>query len=227
MFIIYIVSSLVGLPRWCSGKESACHCRRCKRHRSHPWAGNVPQRREWQNTPVFLPGEFHGQRSLVDHSPCGHRVRHKCMCNVSRSWTQTQDTHTLSIVHPLHKIMSGEKKKEEFKKSVFYSQYYFLPFIFQQIWEKWVIGKETQAIFGSKKITLHQLSLPFQQKKVYITYWTIPDQRMFQKIDGYIKCTYGHLTSVSSPAPHCPSIILMLEANTSLCPYSLRLLPST
>ena len=29
-------------------------------------------RREWQPTPVFLPGEFHGQRSLVGYSPWGH-----------------------------------------------------------------------------------------------------------------------------------------------------------
>ena len=27
-------------------------------------------------TPVFLPGEYHGQRSLVGYSPWGHRVRH-------------------------------------------------------------------------------------------------------------------------------------------------------
>ena len=30
-----------------------------------------PLRREWQPTPVFLPGEFDGQRSLVGHSPWG------------------------------------------------------------------------------------------------------------------------------------------------------------
>ena len=30
-------------------------------------------RRKWQPTPVFLPGEFHGQRSLADCSPWGHR----------------------------------------------------------------------------------------------------------------------------------------------------------
>ena len=29
----------------------------------------MPWRREWQPTPVFLPGEFHGQRSLADYSP--------------------------------------------------------------------------------------------------------------------------------------------------------------
>ena len=30
-------------------------------------------RRKWQPTPVFLPGEFHGQRSLVGYSPWGHK----------------------------------------------------------------------------------------------------------------------------------------------------------
>ena len=30
------------------------------------------QRREWQPTPVFLPGEVHGQRNLAGNSPCGH-----------------------------------------------------------------------------------------------------------------------------------------------------------
>ena len=27
----------------------------------------------WRTTPVFLAGEFHGQRSLVDYSPQGHK----------------------------------------------------------------------------------------------------------------------------------------------------------
>ena len=30
-------------------------------------------RRKWQPTPVFLPGKFQGQRSLVGYSPCGHK----------------------------------------------------------------------------------------------------------------------------------------------------------
>ena len=30
-----------------------------------------PLEKEWQSTPVFLPGEFHGQRSLVGYSPWG------------------------------------------------------------------------------------------------------------------------------------------------------------
>ena len=41
-----------------------------------PWVGKIPWRKEWQPTPVFLPGEPHGQRSLVGYSPWGlKRVR--------------------------------------------------------------------------------------------------------------------------------------------------------
>ena len=61
----------MGLPRWHSGKESACQCRRCKRCRSDPWVGKIPWRRKWQHTPVFMPGEFHGQRSPAGYSPWG------------------------------------------------------------------------------------------------------------------------------------------------------------
>ena len=34
----------------------------------------IPWRRKWQPTPVFLPGEPHGQRSLVGYSPWGCKV---------------------------------------------------------------------------------------------------------------------------------------------------------
>ena len=66
-----------GLPWWLSGIESACQFRRHKRCGLSPWVGKIPWRRAWQPTPVFLPGEPHGQQSLVDYSPWGHkRVGH-------------------------------------------------------------------------------------------------------------------------------------------------------
>ena len=40
---------------------------------SDPWVGKIPREREWQPTPVFLPGEIHGQRSLMDYNPWGHK----------------------------------------------------------------------------------------------------------------------------------------------------------
>ena len=61
------------------GKESACQCRRCW---FDPWRRKIPWRRKWQSTPVLLPGESHGQRSLVSYSPLGlQRVRHDWMTN--------------------------------------------------------------------------------------------------------------------------------------------------
>ena len=38
-----------------------------------PWVGKFPWRRKWQPTPVFLPGESHGQRNLVGYSPRGRK----------------------------------------------------------------------------------------------------------------------------------------------------------
>ena len=37
------------------------------------WVGKIPWRRKWQPTPVSLPGESHGQRSLVGYSPWGRK----------------------------------------------------------------------------------------------------------------------------------------------------------
>ena len=45
-------------PRWLSGKEPACQCRRC---RFGAWVGKIP----WQSTPVFVPGKSYAQRSLA------------------------------------------------------------------------------------------------------------------------------------------------------------------
>ena len=55
-----------GFPGSSAGKESAC-----RRLRFDPWVGKIPWRRAWQPTPVFLPGESHGQRSLMGYGPCG------------------------------------------------------------------------------------------------------------------------------------------------------------
>ena len=58
-------------PGGASGEELTCKCRRHKRCRFDPWVGKIPWRRTRQPTPVFLPGEPRGQRSLVGYSPRG------------------------------------------------------------------------------------------------------------------------------------------------------------
>ena len=59
----------LGFPGSARGKGPTCQCRRCKRCRFSPWFGKVPFRRAWHPTPVFLPGESHGQRTLAGYSP--------------------------------------------------------------------------------------------------------------------------------------------------------------
>ena len=63
----------LGFQGGASGKEPACLCRRHKRREFHCWIGKIPWRRAWQPTPVFLPGESHGQRCLVGYSPQDHK----------------------------------------------------------------------------------------------------------------------------------------------------------
>ena len=55
------------------GKEAICQCRR-----HETWVSSLgqedPWRRAWQPTPVFLPGESHGQGSRAGYSPCSRKV---------------------------------------------------------------------------------------------------------------------------------------------------------
>ena len=69
-----------------SSKEPACQCRRLKRQRFSPWVEKIPWRRAWKPTPVFLPGEFHGQRRPAGYSPQG--------CTELDMTQVTQHTHT-------------------------------------------------------------------------------------------------------------------------------------
>ena len=69
----------LGLPKWCSVKESACQCKRSKTHELDPWVRKIPWSKKQQSTPVLLPGKFYRQRSLVGYSPWSHK-------NVGHEW---------------------------------------------------------------------------------------------------------------------------------------------
>ena len=61
---------IYGLPRWGSSKESTCQCKRCQ---FDPWFRKISWRGKWHATPVFLPGKFCSQRSLMGYSPWGRK----------------------------------------------------------------------------------------------------------------------------------------------------------
>ena len=60
----------LGLPWWLGSKESACNAVDMG---LIPWVAEIPWRRKWQPTPVFLPGESHGLRGLDGYSPWGRK----------------------------------------------------------------------------------------------------------------------------------------------------------
>ena len=68
----YTSAGLWGFRGGTSGKEPTCQCGRHKRCVLNPSVGKMPWRRAWQPIPVFLPGEFPGQRSLVSYSSLSH-----------------------------------------------------------------------------------------------------------------------------------------------------------
>ena len=79
-----------GLPGGTSGKEPICQCRRCERSEFNAWIGKILWRRAWQPTPVFMPAESHGQRSLVGYSPQDHKE--------SDTTKVTENARTSSVV---------------------------------------------------------------------------------------------------------------------------------
>ena len=70
IFFLWHYRKKIGLSWWLSGKEFACQSRR---RGFDLWVGNILWRRKWQPTLVFLPQKSHGQRSLIDYSPWGHK----------------------------------------------------------------------------------------------------------------------------------------------------------
>ena len=66
----------MGFPDDPAGKESACIAGDTGDAGLIPWSGRSPGGGKWQPTPVFLPGKFHGQRSLVGYNTWGHKESH-------------------------------------------------------------------------------------------------------------------------------------------------------
>ena len=83
-----------------------------------PCVRKIPWRRAWQPTPVFLPGESHGQRSLVGNSPWDHK----------ESDTTEAIQHTLTAADCRHESHSGAPKLSSCIAETLYPLVWFFPF---------------------------------------------------------------------------------------------------
>ena len=80
-----------GFPGGAGSKEPACWCRRHKRWGFNPWVGKISWRRQWKSTPVFLAGEFHGQKSLAAVWSIGWQ-------RVGHNWSNLACTYMSGII---------------------------------------------------------------------------------------------------------------------------------
>ena len=98
------------LPRWFSGKESACQYRRHKRCWFNPWVGKIPWSRKWQPTSVVLPGKFHGQRSLEGYSS---------WCCKELDMTEWLSTDVSALEIPVSWYLKKRKNERQTLKTLF------------------------------------------------------------------------------------------------------------
>ena len=73
MLLSKIATCMISSVCGARGKESAYQCRKHKRCEFDPCIRKITWRRDWQPTAKFLPGESHGQWSLVVYSSCCHK----------------------------------------------------------------------------------------------------------------------------------------------------------
>ena len=122
---LLIGSSETRLPIGSGGKESACQT---GDPGSIPGLGRIPWRREWLPTPAFLPGEFHGQRSLAGYSPWGFKesddwgliftsvslYKSRRIRKASRSYVAVKDAGPRQLVAalPVNKLREAEESAE-------------------------------------------------------------------------------------------------------------------
>ena len=93
-FLAWLSTYSLGFPDDTSGKKKKIHLpMQGERDGFPPWVRKIPWRREWQPTPVFLPGKSHGLRSLAGYSLWGHKELDTTEClnihtrNSQSTWT--------------------------------------------------------------------------------------------------------------------------------------------
>ena len=99
--------SLIWPILWLTGgssdKEPTCQCRRQKRHGFHLWVGKIPWRKAWEPTPVFLPGESHGQKAW-----------RATVYREAKSWTQLRWLNMHALAYSAAQILKLLLRNDSF-----------------------------------------------------------------------------------------------------------------
>ena len=99
-FSVDIIGS--GIPRWCSGKESASQCRRHEICEFDPWVGTILWNRKWQPTPVYC------LENSMDRGALRVTVQ-----EVEKSWTWLSGwAHIMGNIMSFHLCQCNGEQKE-------------------------------------------------------------------------------------------------------------------
>ena len=90
-YLFFIAIKITYVAQWWKNLPANAGDRRCG---FDLWVGKILWRRKWQPTPVFLPGKFHGQRSLAGYSPLGAKSQTRL-----RNWEHTNCTVQWYVHH--------------------------------------------------------------------------------------------------------------------------------
>ena len=124
-----------GFPDGSGGKEPGCQCRRWKRCRFNPCVRKIPWRKEWLTNPIFLPGEFHGQRNLVSYSPWDSRVSDTTEQLTLLLLLNVQNTRQMeNTSHPNTKKGEFNVEKDTFNANYYNLQWLYYSYIY--FWTK-------------------------------------------------------------------------------------------
>ena len=109
-----------------------------QKHRFNPWVRKIPWR-TWQPTPILLPGESHGKRSLAGYSPWSWRIRHDLVTKPSSS---TRTAYNYVHLAKANKISNYSNESIKILVLLTYVNFYptawiFVSFFFNKMWLKY------------------------------------------------------------------------------------------
>ena len=108
-----------GLSRWwLVVKNPSANVKRC---RLDPWVRKIPWRRAWQPTPVFLPGEPHGQRTLA-----GYNAQRCKESDTTEATSQMHACTQLWVFQDLYLDCSDTNLKKNIQQLITKTRYYIL-----------------------------------------------------------------------------------------------------
>ena len=91
-----------GIRIFPGGSDSKSVCLQCRRPGFNPWVGKIPWRRKWHPTPVFLPGKFHGRRSLAGYVQSMGLQKQMRLSTAARCSTLAQNGGLLRVRSHVH-----------------------------------------------------------------------------------------------------------------------------